>query len=205
VHALTIERVIAALIFASFAWTPYVNAQAPAGDFDRANNAVIHRADDLPVVHRLRAQRRGPGSHRLPSFFVDGNDYETAFRRAEWIGICEYLGYENRDQIDYFNSPIALFHTVKVLKGPSITMDMPINFTFYDKSDAQMPEGWHFTEDKMPPLKSQWLIFLPNAAPYVDHVFYTYNGSYGRQPAIEENISKVKAIIKVHNREAGLE
>lgn len=112
-----IEVIMACLITALFASIPVAAAQAPVGDIDPANKKVLHRADDPPVVHRLRTQHRGPGDPHQPSFFKDGMDYETAWRRSEWIGICSYLGYEKSDQIDYFNPPTAIFHTIKRLKG----------------------------------------------------------------------------------------
>jgi len=83
--------------------------------------------------------------------------------------------------------------------------DIPINFKFYDQSDAQMPEGWHFTEDKMPPLNSQWIIFIPIATPSPDHEYYTYDGSYGRPMATEENIAEIEAINETHMRQAGMQ
>ena len=173
------------------------DAKAKSEAEEKQHNEKARPANRLKGVTVL-------GQHSYPSFFTDHKDYEWAHRRSEWVGICSYIGYEKGDQIDYLNPPTALFHTLKCLKGPPMPIDIPINFKFYDQADAQMPEGWHFTENKMPPMKSTWIIFIPIASPSPDHEFYTYDGCYGRQIATEENIAKIEAINETHNRQAGL-
>ena len=127
-----------------------------------------------------------------------GKDYENAFRASEWIGICEYRGYEKKDGISFYNPPTAKFYWTKCLKGPPLNHDVPVKFKFYDKAGSKMPDGWKFGDDKMPKKNSQWLIFIPNAVP-VPGGFDTYKGDYGRQEANDANLGEIYRIIEAHH------
>jgi len=140
--------------------------------------------------------------HPGKEFVVDstpaGADSLNAFLKSEWIGICEYKGYEKKENILFNNPPTAHFYWTKCLKGPPLNHDMPIKFKFYEYDGAPKPEGWKFGEDKMPKKGSKWIIFIPNAV-VVPEGFDTYKGSYGRQEATEENLGSIYAIIEAHH------
>jgi tetratricopeptide (TPR) repeat protein len=126
-----------------------------------------------------------------------GADYPTAFRLSEWIGICEYKGYQKKDRILFNNPPIANFYWKKILKGPPLNHDMPIRFKFYEYDGQPKPKDWKFSE-AMPKVGSQWLIFIQTAVPR-EGGFDTYKGSYGRQEANEQNLGEIYAIIEAHH------
>ncbi len=72
------------------------------------------------------------------------SDYANAFLKSEWIGICEYRGYEKKEGILFNNPPTAHFYWTKCLKGPPLNHDMPIKFKFYENDGVKKPEGWKF-------------------------------------------------------------
>ena len=116
--------------------------------------------------------------------------------RAECILTAEYLGYEKKSDIYYTHPPIANYRITKILKGPPLNRDLPIRYEFTDRiNDTQAPPGWKFGPDKMPKKGSLWLIFIQNALPR-DDAFDTYQGSYGRQPATEENLNKIYSLLE---------
>ncbi len=140
------------------------------------------------------------GADKLnPDATDTGRDYENAFRQSEWIGICEYRGFEKKDNIGFYNPPTANFYLVKRLKGPPSQKDLPIKFKFYDHTGMKAPDGWKFGPDKMPKLRSQWIIFIPNFVPIAGQGFDTYKGDYGRQEANEKNLGDIYAIIEAHH------
>ncbi len=138
-------------------------------------------------------------------------NYQNAFR-SESITVCEYEGYVKRDDITFYNPPTAKYHIIKILKGPPLNRSLPIRFEFHDKTESigqvgalhkkvetgKMPTGWKFGPDKMPTKGSKWIIFIPNAVPRSDGAFDTYQGSYGRQEASEDNLNQIYRIIEEH-------
>jgi tetratricopeptide (TPR) repeat protein len=140
------------------------------------------------------------GADKLnPDATDTGRDYENAFRQSEWIGICEYRGFEKKDNIGFYNPPTANFYLVKRLKGPPSQKDLPLKFKFYDHAGMKPPDGWKFGPDKMPKPKSQWIIFIPNFVPIAGQGFDTYKGDYGRQEANEKNLGEIYSIIENHH------
>ena len=122
-------------------------------------------------------------------------NFENA-AHSECILTATYEGYEKRDDIVYTNPPIAKYHITKILKGPPLNRDLPLRYEFTDRiNDTGAPAGWKFGPDKMPKKGSEWLIFIKNAVPR-DEAFDTYQGSYGRQPATDENMNKVYALLE---------
>jgi len=125
--------------------------------------------------------------------------YENLFNYAEFIGICTYEGYEKDRGGDttFFHPPIAIFHINTILKGPPLNPHMPVRFEFHDKTDTTIPKDWKFGPDKMPKKGEEFLIFVENAVP-MRGAFETYHGSFGRQPATEENKNKIYQIQEAH-------
>lgn len=121
---------------------------------------------------------------------------ENAVPRSECILIAEYLDYKHSPDIHFFHPPIAHYHIDKILKGPPLNRDLPLRYEFYDRQSLSgTPPGWKFGNDKMPEKGSKWIIFIRTALPR-DGAFDTYEGSYGRQPASEENMNKVYALLE---------
>lgn len=123
--------------------------------------------------------------------------YGNLEHSSEFIAICTYKKYELENDITYFRPPIALFHIDEILKGPPLSATLPIRFEFHEKiaGSEKQPPGWTFSSDKMPALGSKWLIFIENAVPKRG-AFDTYHGSYGRQPATEENRNLIYRILE---------
>jgi len=120
--------------------------------------------------------------------------FENAVR-SECIVVAEYHGYEHSGDITFYHPPQANYRIVKILKGPPLNKDLPIRYEFHDRSKAAAPKDWKFGPDKMPGKGSEWIIFIMNAVPR-DRMFDTYQGCYGRQPATEENLNQVYALIE---------
>jgi hypothetical protein len=62
-----------------------------------------------------------------------------------------------------------------------------------------MPEGWKFSEkESMPKKGSEWILFIEFVAAK-NNAYETYQGSFGRQPATEENLNKVYGLLDKYN------
>ena len=127
------------------------------------------------------------------------SEFSLSFDNAahsECILTAEYLGYEKKADTYYTHPPTANYRITKILKGPPLNRDLPIRYEFTDRiNDSQAPPGWKFGADKMPKKGSQWIIFIQNALPR-DGAFDTYQGTYGRQPATEENLNKIYSLLE---------
>ncbi|MBS1994024.1 MAG: hypothetical protein JSS83_26110 [Cyanobacteria bacterium SZAS LIN-3] len=129
-----------------------------------------------------------------------GDNYLNAWLASEWIGVCEYRGYQapKNQKILFHNPPTANFYWTEWIKGPPLNHHLPVKFKFYEYDGAPMPAGWTFGPDKMPKIGSKWIIFIPNAVP-VEGGFDTYKGSFGRQEATDENLGKILAEKESHH------
>lgn len=123
-------------------------------------------------------------------------NYETAFR-SEFIGICEYQGYDKEKDISFYHPPIAHYHIEKIIQGPPLNRNIAVRYEFHDRTGDPMPKDWKFGPDKMPAKGSRWLIFIENAVA-IDGAYETFHGSYGRQDASDENLNKIYQIIELH-------
>ncbi len=172
--------------------------------------AVVPVTPIVPEKPPERAEKADQEDVR-PDTSDTGLNYQNAFR-SESITVCEYEGYEKRDDISFYNPPTAKYHIIKILKGPPLNKSLPIRFEFHDKTESigqvgalhkkvetgKMPTGWKFGPDKMPAKGSKWIVFIPNAVPRRDGAFDTYQGSYGRQEASEDNLNQIYRIIEEH-------
>lgn len=113
---------------------------------------------------------------------------------SECIVVAEYLGYQKGD-IHYNHPPRAEFRIVRILKGPPLNKALPLRYEFHDHTSSDPPAGWKFAENMMPGKNSQWILFIPHAVPRLQ-LFDTYEGSYGRQAATEENLNKIYALLE---------
>lgn len=116
---------------------------------------------------------------------------------SESIVMAEYLGYE-KGEIHFNNPPLANYHITKILKGPPLNKSIPIKYEFHDHSNPPAPKGWKFSDSDMPKKGSKWILFIKYAVPHND-MFETYEGSYGRQEASEENLNAVYDLLNAHN------
>ncbi len=127
------------------------------------------------------------------------SEFSLSFENAahsECILIAEYIGYDKNTEVHFTHPPVANYRISKILKGPPLNKDLPLRYEFTDRiNDTQAPAGWKFGPDKMPKKNSEWIIFIQNALPR-DGAFDTYQGSYGRQPATEENLNKVYSLLE---------
>jgi tetratricopeptide (TPR) repeat protein len=152
---------------------------------------VASSSGNLPSV--------GPVPEHQTLLAKDTSGFKLSFLNAshsECILLAEYLDYQHSPDIQFFHPPIANYHINKILKGPPLNKDLPIRYEFYDRqSSSGPPPGWKFGKDKMPEKGSVWIIFIRNALPR-DGAFDTYEGSYGRQPATEENLNQIYALLE---------
>lgn len=119
--------------------------------------------------------------------------------RCEGIVIADYLGYEKSPNINFFHPPKAKYKITKILKGPPLNKDLPVRYEFKERSSsAGAPAGWKFSDDKMPAKGSSWIIFLEWCTPR-EGMFDTYEGSFGRLPADDENLNRVYAELEKHS------
>jgi hypothetical protein len=128
----------------------------------------------------------------------DKTNYKQTYKNAvhsECVLIAEYLGYKKNPEVR-FNQPLeADYRIVKILKGPPLNKRLPIKYEFHDHTNPPTPPGWTFTEKEMPAVGSQWLIFIEHAVPH-NGQFETYEGSYGRQQASEDNLNKIYELLQ---------
>jgi tetratricopeptide (TPR) repeat protein len=115
---------------------------------------------------------------------------------SECIVVAAYLGYQKGD-IHYNHPPKAEFKITKILKGPPLNRCVPIRYEFHDHTSNanEPPAGWKFSPSLMPEKDSEWILFIEHAVPRLG-LFDTYEGSYGRQPANEENLNKVFGLLE---------
>jgi len=166
---------------------PDKNAATPKAN--QANNTTPSALANLPP----------PPPPRPVLSAKEVSEFALSFQNAthsECILIAEYLGYDKHAEVHYTHPPIANYHITKILKGPPLNKDLPLRYEFTDRiNDTQAPPGWKFGTDKMPQKGSEWIIFIKNALPR-EGAFDTYQGSYGRQPATEENLNKLYALLE---------
>jgi tetratricopeptide (TPR) repeat protein len=174
---------------------PEVAPETPSGPGGAAsvipNTTVASPSGNLPSI--------GPVPEHQTILARDTATFKLSFQNAshsECILTAKYLDYIHSPDIQFFHPPIAKYYITKILKGPPLNKDLPIRYEFYDRSSSGgMPIGWKFGKDKMPEKGSEWIIFIRNAVPR-DGAFDTYEGSYGRQPAIEENLNQIYALLE---------
>jgi len=136
----------------------------------------------------------------IPRVKLDPEQYLTFEQaiKSESIVLATYEGYEKGD-IHFNNPPISQWHITKILKGPPLNARFPLRYEFHDLVNKAMPAGWKFDEAKMMPKKgSDWIIFIEFASAK-NGAFETYQGSYGRQPATEDNLNDLYARMDAHN------
>lgn len=178
-------------------------AAAPAGAASTTTStATTTTTTDAP---KAPVKKRDLGGY--PSSWVtkkeaapeDTTNYKQTYKNAvhsESVLIAEYVGYQKNPDVR-FNQPIlADYKIVKVLKGPPLNKRLPIKYEFHDHSNPPTPPGWKFNEKElMPAVGSQWLIFIEHAVPH-NGQFETYEGSWGRQPATEDNLNQVYELLQ---------
>ncbi len=115
---------------------------------------------------------------------------KTEAYKSEYIVIGEYIDYQAKEEINYFQGPIAKFKTIRILKGIDFPGILNIRYDFHDGSACLPLEGWVFSKDIMPKSGSFWILFLNKNKEY--EVFTTYRGDFGRWEATEENIAELE-------------
>jgi len=165
-------------------------------------NAPGGAASSTPDLTVAPVNGNLPSTGPIPShptlLAKDTTKFKLSFQNAahsECILIAEYLDYQHNPDIQFFHPPIANYHITKILKGPPLNSELPVRYEFYDRINNALPEGWKFGPDKMPKKGSSWIIFIMNAVPR-DGAFDTYQGSYGRQPANDENLNQIYALLE---------
>jgi tetratricopeptide (TPR) repeat protein len=133
---------------------------------------------------------------------VNTNNYIRSFEnaiRSESIVIAKYLGLERGEEIHWNSPPQANYHITKVVKGPPLNPSLPIRYEFHDNVSTSAPSGWKFDEKKeMPEKGSEWILFIEFAVPKKG-MFETFQGSYGRQPATDDNLNELYSLIEKYN------
>lgn len=175
---------------------------APPESVLRASSAPVEKKEAIPLPTHDPASSAGWHSIQSEKKEVDINKANQTLAgaiRSEGIVIAEYQGYEKSPNINFFHPPKAKFRITKILKGPPLNKDMPVRFEFKERSSSTpAPAGWKFSDDKMPAKGSQWIIFLEWCTPR-EGMFDTYEGSFGRVPADDENLNKVYAELEKHS------
>jgi len=166
-----------------------------------APSASTEKKEAIPLSSENPASSAGWHSIKHKHEEVDINKANQTLAgaiRSEGIVIAEYQGHEKGD-INFFHPPKAKFRITKILKGPPLNKDLPVRYEFKERSSKEpAPPGWKFTDDKMPAKGSSWIIFLEWCTPR-DGMFDTYEGSFGRLPADDENLNRVYAELEKHS------
>ncbi len=126
-------------------------------------------------------------------------NYDNAIR-SESILIAEYLGYDKSDDIRFNSPPLTHWHIDKILKGPPLNKSLPLRFDFHPTGVKEPPPGWKFSDSMMPEKGSKWILFIEYSVPDgTKRWFLPFMGNYGRQPATEENLNTLDALLEQHN------
>jgi tetratricopeptide (TPR) repeat protein len=180
-----------------------VPAPVPEPEEDPSTKGPGGAASEIPNTMVRTSSGNLASTGQIPQHATllakDTTGFKLSFLNAshsECILIAEYLDYEHSPDIQFFHPPIAKYHISKILKGPPLNKDLPVRYEFYDRqSSSGPPPGWKFGKDKMPEKGSEWIIFIRMAVPR-DGAFDTYEGSYGRHPATEENLNQIYALLE---------
>ena len=122
--------------------------------------------------------------------------YDNAVK-SECIVLAEYENYEKGD-IHWNHPPLAHYHITKILKGPPLNKSLPLKYEFHDYVNTAAPSGWKFGDNVMPEKGSQWILFIEFAVPKRG-MFETFQGSFGRQPATDENLNNLYSLLDKYN------
>jgi tetratricopeptide (TPR) repeat protein len=134
---------------------------------------------------------RAPESYRL--------SFDNAVK-AECIVIAEFEGIEKNGDIHWNRPPLAHYHITKNLKGPPLNKALPVKYEFHDYLAVNQtpPKGWEFSDKVLPEKGSQWILFIDFGVPKRG-MFETFQGSYGRQPATDENLNNLYLLLDKYN------
>lgn len=185
---------------------PPVQAPATTQTTIASSDTTGSTAAQAPVqvaVGTNAAALTAPAISRGPSTPLSVNEgtlgqFSKSFENAchsECIVLAEFKGYEDTGDITFNHPPQANYRITKILKGPPLNKDLPIRYEFHDRAKCGLPPGWKFGADKMPEKGSQWIIFIQHAVPR-GRMFDTFQGSYGRQPATDENLNQVYGLLE---------
>lgn len=126
-------------------------------------------------------------------------NYNNAIR-SESIVIAEYQGYDKTNDIRFNNPPLTHWHIDTILKGPPLSKTLPLRYDFHTPDVTEPPKGWKFDESKMPEKGSKHIVFIEFSVPDgVKRWFVPFLGSYGIQPATEENLNTLDRLLESHN------
>jgi tetratricopeptide (TPR) repeat protein len=119
--------------------------------------------------------------------------------QCEFVGLATFEGLERgKGEISWNEPPIAKFHLYNILKGPPLNPSIVVRYEFHDYLNKTMPKDWKWDEKSLPEKGSKWVICIPEAAAHRG-AYETYQGSYGRQPANDQNLTDVYAILDKYN------
>jgi hypothetical protein len=115
-----------------------------------------------------------------------------ACRQSESIVIADYLGYQPNEKGSFNDPPHPSFEVVQVLKGPQPTSKLIVQSEFPDPPSTLQGPTQVSPEYPVPKQGARFILFIVHKV-RSDGVRETYNGSFGRLPANEANISAVKS------------
>ncbi|HEY9731216.1 MAG TPA: tetratricopeptide repeat protein [Drouetiella sp.] len=125
--------------------------------------------------------------------------YENAVK-SECIVIAEFEGLDKttEKEASWNHPPLAHYHITKILKGPPLNKALPLKYEFHDLVDTKKPDGWKFSQKLLPEQNSSWILFIEFAVPKRG-MFETFQGSYGRQPATDDNLNNLYQLLDKYN------
>lgn len=147
--------------------------------------------EEPKVPEKPKEPERPPETYSL--------SFENAVK-AECIVIAEFEGLEKTTEKDasWNHPPMAHYHITKNLKGPPLNKALPLKYDFHDLVNTAKPDGWKFSEKMLPEKGSSWILFIEFAVPKRG-MFETFQGSYGRQPATDDNLNNLYQLLDKFN------
>jgi len=143
-----------------------------------------------PKVEVPKEPERAPESYLL--------SFDNAIK-AECIVIAEFEGLDKGEKdIQWNRPPLAHYHITKNLKGPPLNKALPVKYELHDFVNPAKPSGWKFSEKSLPEKGSSWILFIEFAVPKRG-MFETFQGSYGRQPATDDNLNNLYQLLDKFN------
>jgi len=158
--------------------------------------AAAARAEAARIAAEQEAEKRK--YKPTPVKMEDDLSFLNAATKSECILLAEYDGFDKSPDIGWNHPPEARYKVTEILKGPPLTHALPVKYEFHDTFKTDMPKDWKFSDKIMPEKGSKWILFIEFAVPKRG-MFELYQGSYGRQPANDDNLNNLYALLDKYN------
>jgi hypothetical protein len=142
------------------------------------------------ILHLANAVVLSMLSSFLAASFASAEENKPVNRYgSESIFLGQYSRYESHGTVNFSNPPVAVFHNIRVIKGPPCGRgEMFIRYEFTEKDCQKEPKNWTFSESTLPEKGSWWIVFATYSS---GNGWRTFKGSAGRVKYSRKNLDEV--------------